>query len=99
MEKVASNDQLQGLIKEGTVVLDFFAPWCGPCRMMSQVLTSFEKDHPEIKIAQINTDEQPELAAQFNVMAIPTLFVFKDWKQIERLQGYRTGETLAEIVL
>lgn len=60
------------------VLLDFWAAWCGPCRMLAPVLEELAQEHPEIKIGKVNVDEEPELAKQFQVMSIPSLFVLKN---------------------
>ena len=60
------------------VFVDFWATWCGPCRMVAPVVEEIANEHPEYKVGKVNVDEQPELAQQFNVMSIPTLLVFKN---------------------
>lgn len=69
------------------VLLDFWAPWCGPCRMVSPVMEEIAGERPDIKVGKINVDEQPELAGQFGVMSIPTLVVVKDGKIIHQMVG------------
>ena len=69
------------------VLLDFWASWCGPCRMLSPVVDEIAQDNDAIAVGKINVDEQPELASQFGVMSIPTLMVFKDGKAVNTSVG------------
>lgn len=71
------------------VLLDFFAEWCGPCRMVSPIVDEIANEHPEFLVAKINVDEEPELAANFGVMSIPTLVVMKDGKIVNQSAGAR----------
>ncbi|MCD8054268.1 MAG: thioredoxin [Lachnospiraceae bacterium] len=69
------------------VLLDFWASWCGPCRMVSPVVDEIAEERSDIKVGKINVDEQPELAAQFHVMSIPTLIVMRDGKVVNQTVG------------
>ena len=71
------------------VLLDFWAPWCGPCRMVGPVVDEIARERADIKVGKVNVDEQPELAGQFGVMAIPTLVAMKDGKVADRAAGAR----------
>ena len=72
---------------EGKVLVDFWASWCGPCRMVSPIVDQIADENPDIKVCKVNVDEQNELASSFGVMSIPTLVAFKDGKEITRTIG------------
>ena len=79
------------------VLIDFWASWCGPCRMVSPVVDEIAEEHPEIKVGKVNVDEQPELAAQFQVMSIPTLIVMKGGKAVASSVGFRSKEAIVSM--
>lgn len=74
---------------EKTVLLDFYADWCGPCRMVSPLVDEIAKEKPELLVGKINVDEEPELAQAFGVMSIPMLVVMKDGKIVNQSSGAR----------
>lgn len=74
------NFQKEVIESEKTVLLDFWASWCGPCRMLSPIVDEIAEENPDIKVGKVNVDEEQELATQFNVMSIPSLFVMKNGK-------------------
>ena len=71
------------------VLLDFWASWCGPCRMVAPTVEEIARERPDIKVGKVNVDEQPELASQFGVMSIPTLVVIKNGKVVDQAIGAR----------
>ena len=82
-----NNFQNEIINSDPPVLLDFWAPWCGPCRMVGPILEEIAGERSEIKIGKINVDEQLELASQFRVMSIPTLIVIKDGKIVNQSMG------------
>ena len=81
------NFDIEVLKAEGTVLVDFWATWCGPCRMLSPIVDEVASEHPDVKVGKINVDEQPELAQQFGIMSIPTLLVFKNGEKVQESVG------------
>ena len=84
-----NNFQIEVMNSDKPVLLDFWAPWCGPCRMVAPVVEEIAREHPDIKVSKVNVDEQPELASEFGVMSIPTLVVMKNGKIVNQTVGAR----------
>lgn len=80
------------------VLLDFYADWCGPCRMVGPVVSEIADERNDIKVGKINVDEQSELAAQFGVMSIPTLVVIKDGKLVNKAVGARPKDDILDML-
>ena len=80
------------------VLLDFFANWCGPCRMLSPVIEEIAQEHPEFVICKVNVDEEGELAREFGIMNIPTMIVFKDGQPVGRLSGFRPKSQIVDLL-
>ena len=76
------------------VLLDFYADWCGPCRMVGPIVSEIANERSDVKVGKINVDEQPELAAQFQVMSIPMLAVIKNGEIENQVVGYRSKEQI-----
>ena len=81
------NFQKDVLENEKTVLVDFWATWCGPCRMLSPIVDQVAEERTDIQVGKVNVDEQPELASQFRVMSITTLIVFKGGKAVNQSVG------------
>ena len=97
MNIIHGNEQnFSDLINSGEVLVDFFATWCGPCRMLSPVLEDISNDRAGIKVVKIDVDECPSLAREFGVMSVPTLYLFKDGKEISKKNGFMPKEELLD---
>ncbi|MBR4953933.1 MAG: thioredoxin [Oscillospiraceae bacterium] len=81
------------------VLLDFWADWCTPCKMLSPIIDELAEDHPEMKVGKVNVDEEKELAEQFKIMSIPTLLVFRSGDVVKRSTGLRTKAEVLEMLL
>ena len=94
----ADNFEQEVLQSEKTVLVDFWAAWCGPCTMLSPIVEQLAEEHPEMAFGKVNVDEAPELAQQFQVSAIPTLVLFKDGKAVDVSVGVRSKDDLEEFI-
>ncbi|WP_242219850.1 thioredoxin [Bacillus cereus group sp. BfR-BA-01380] len=84
---------------EGLVLVDFWAPWCGPCKMIAPVLEEIDAElGDKVKVVKVDVDENQETARKFEVMSIPALFVLKDGQVVDQALGYKPKEALAELV-
>lgn len=84
----ATNDNFHDLTKEGYVLVDFFATWCGPCKMLGPVLEEIASTRSEVKIVKVDIDEAMDIARSFGIMSVPTMILFKDGKEVSKKTGY-----------
>lgn len=95
-----SDQSFKGEVEtQGTVLVDFWAPWCGPCKMIAPILEELDTEVGEtLKIAKVNVDDNPESASRFGVMSIPTLIVFKDGQPVDKIIGFQSKDALKNVV-
>ena len=93
-----NNFQNEIMDSEKTVLLDFWASWCAPCRMVVPIIEEIAGERPDIKVGKINVDEQPELASKFGIMSIPTLVVMKNGKIVQQVSGARPKNAILEML-
>ena len=87
--KIVNTQEFNELMNEKAVLVDFFATWCGPCKMLSPVLEGVaEKMKDKVTIVKVNVDRSPDLAAKFGVMSVPTMIMFKNGRQVDAFSGY-----------
>ena len=94
----SKNFENEVLNYNGTSLLDFYADWCGPCKMVSPIVDQIAEERSDINIGKINVDQNPDLAGRYNVMSIPTLIVFKNGKEHARAVGYRPKQDILAMI-
>ena len=90
------NFQVEITKSDKPVLVDFWAVWCGPCQMMAPILHELEAEMPDVQIGTVNVDEQMDLARQFRVVSIPTLIIFKNGQEVQRMVGVTSKEELKD---
>ena len=93
-----ANFKEEVLDSDKKVLVDFWAPWCGPCRMVSPIVDEIAEENSAVKVAKINIDEQPQLASQYGVMSIPTLLVFENGDVVEKAVGARNKAFILQML-
>ncbi len=94
MEFAGSEKDFLNEVSSGVVLVDFYASWCGPCRMLAPVLEELANERKDIKVLKVNVDANQTLAQDYNVMGVPHLVLFKDGKQVAQTSGFRPKDAL-----
>ena len=94
----ATNFENEVLQCPQTVLVDFYADWCGPCKMLTPVIDEIAAEHPEVKVVKLNVDNAPEIASRYGVMSIPTVIVFRGGQEVDRLIGLTGKEQLRRLI-
>ncbi len=87
--KIINAAEFDEMIKSGTTLIDFFADWCGPCKMLGPVIEEVASEYPQIAFAKVNVDDNMDLAERFQIMSIPQVYIFRDGEVIGKFGGYR----------
>ncbi len=99
MDKIYEEEfQVRVLNVEHPVVVDFYADWCGPCKMLSPILDQLEKENDDIEFFKVNIDENPEIADQYEIMSIPNVGIFKHGKLVDRSVGFKSAEEMQSFI-
>lgn len=93
-----NNFEAEVLQSEKKVLLDFWAPWCAPCRMVAPIVDEIANERPDIKVGKVNVDEEIELASKYGIMSIPTLLVIENGEVVNKVTGARPKESILQIL-
>lgn len=97
--EIIKQEQFDQVVANGTVLVDFFAEWCGPCKMLTPTLEKLSKEYEgRVKIVKVDVDDNMELARKFNIESIPNLILFKDGKPVNHSLGYQTEQALRSFI-
>ena len=94
----ADNFKKEVLEENKKVLIDFYADWCGPCKMLSPVIEAVAKENKDTKFVKVNVDEAQEIAMEYNIMSIPTLIILKDGKEINRMVGFADKSEITSMI-
>lgn len=98
LQITTDNFEQEVLQSDKPVLIDFYADWCGPCKMQAPVVEEIANEHPEFKVGKLNVDEQPDLAVKYRVMSIPTLLVFKNGEMVKQAIGLQDKQTILNML-
>ena len=96
--KIVDKNEFNELKKEGNLVVDFYADWCGPCKMLGPVMETVAEDYPEVTFVKVNVDEEPELAESYGIMSIPSVFFLKDGEIVKQFLGVQQERNIREML-
>ncbi len=96
--KIIKEDEFDEIISSGISLVDFYADWCGPCKMLGPVLEDLSNDYPDIKFVKVNCDDSEQLCARYGILSIPTVFIFKDGQLISKTTGYQGKDGMKQFI-
>lgn len=96
--KIVNKEEFEAIINSGSVIVDFYADWCGPCKMLSPVLEELSSAYPEVQFIKVNVDNEPDLSSKYGVMSIPALFAVKDGEVKKQAVGFQPKPMLEELI-
>ena len=98
IQEIQNAEEFNTAIQSGRVLVDFYATWCGPCRMLAPVIDEIASEHPEIKVVRVDVDEVGDIAAKYGIASIPTLIDFQDGKAVNETLGYQDKDAVLKFL-
>ena len=96
--KKLTNNEFDSVVASGLALIDFYADWCGPCRMLAPTIEAIAEERPDVIVGKVNVDSEGELARKFGIFSIPTLVVLRDGEEVDRAVGFRSREQILELL-
>ena len=96
--KKLTNNEFDSAVASGLALIDFYADWCGPCRMLAPTIEAIAEERPDVIVGKVNVDSEGELARKFGIFSIPTLVVLRDGEEVDRAVGFRSREQILELL-
>ncbi len=96
--KIVNRQEFEDVIKNGYTLVDFYADWCGPCKMLAPILEEVKDEYPDIDFIKVNVDNESELASTYRIMSIPAVFLFKDGEMIAKTGGLQPKEAIKAFI-
>ena len=96
--RIIKEDEFQNEINKPITLVDFFANWCGPCKMLAPILEELSNEHPEINFVKVDTDESESIAMQYGIMSIPTFYLFKDGELLRKTVGGHSKQEMVDFI-
>ena len=96
--KIVNEAEFDEIIKDGITLVDFYADWCGPCKMLAPILEELDNEYPDISFIKVNCDDEIKLAERYGIMSIPAVFMFKDGNIIGNTGGYRGKDEMNNFI-
>lgn len=96
--KNVNKDEFDAIISNGLTLVDFYADWCGPCKMLSPILEDLDNEYPDINFVKVNVDDNMEIADRYTIMSIPMVFIFKDGEIISKMVGYQPKDGVKKFI-
>lgn len=96
--KIVNKDEFQKIVNDGYTLVDFYADWCGPCKMLGPILEEVDSEYPNVDFIKVNVDDEAELAATYKIMSIPAVFLFKDGQAIAKTGGLQPKEQIKNFI-
>lgn len=96
--KIVNQNEFDEIVSKGITLVDFYADWCGPCKMLAPILEELSNDYPNVEFIKVDCDENEQLCMRYGIMSIPTVYLFKDGQLVSKTSGYQGKDTMKSFI-